>query len=319
MYKRELENLLNSNKEIKNILLFGECRYFIENYSKLITKKIDEQSEKMVFYFDEYDFSSAKNYLSQTSLFGDKNILVIKTESKINANELKSLIKISEKVDDSYLIVEYYGNDFRTFQKPFGSNFVRFFDPNIHESVGILSQKAISIDLDIDRYALEHLLATQGFNISFALNELDKLSILDLKITTKDIDRLSYGLGELNLDELIFKILNKDNFFKDLKTLLQKEDEIRVIIAIASFITQLSLFNLFFEINGFVDSKEILGYKLPKQIEEARFRLSKKLNRDSISKMLEHLQKSELILKTEPKIDKEAILYSSLIKLQTLF
>lgn len=319
MYKREIDELINKSTLPKNIMLFGECNYFIERYSKLIVNSIDKDSEKLVFYFDEYDFKVAKNYLSQTSLFGDKNILILKVDKKIPKNEMDTLINLTNRVEDSYLIVEFYGKDYKGMSSYFKNSFVRFFKPNLHEAIFLLKEKSDKLNINIDRYALEHLLAIENFDLALAMNEIEKFAILDTKITTKDIDRLTYGLGDINLDDLIVKIFDKREFFHDLKSVLEKEDELRVVMAISSFISGLFMFHLFFEINGFVNSKDVLGYKLPKQIEEKRFRVAKKLNLNNFNAILEHLQKSELLLKTESKIDKSSILYSTLIKLQTLF
>ncbi len=319
MYKREIDNLINQNKIPKNIMLFGECNYFIEYYSNIIVKNIENNSEKLVFYFDEYDFKTAKNYLSQTSLFGDKNILILKLDKKISKDEIKSLIDLTKKVDDSYLIVEFYGKDFKTMSGYFKNSFVRFFKPFLNEAIQLLNIKANKLNIDIDRYSLEHLLVIENYDLALAMNELNKFAILDIKITTKEIDKLTYGLGDVNLDELILKIFDKKYFFSDLKTILEKEDELRVIMAITSFISNIFMFYLFFQANGFFDSKAVLGYKLPKHIEENRFKIAKRLNLKSFDLIIEHLQKSELLLKTESKVDKNSILYSTLIKLQTLF
>ncbi len=319
MYKREIDNLITSAKLPKNILLFGDCNYLIEHYSTLILKTIDKSSEKLTFYFDEYDFKVAKNYLSQSSLFGDKNLLVLKIDEKLPKDEVETLINLSNKIEDSYLIIEFYGKDFKTINGYFKNNFVRFFKPNLYEALYFLQEKAQKLKLNIDKYALEHLMATQNFDLSLAMNELEKFAILDRKITITDIDRLSFGLGELNLDDLIISIFDKKSFFDDLKIILEKEDEMRVVIAISSFMNTIFMFRLFFEINGFFDSKDVLGYKLPSQIEAQRFQIAKKINLKSFNLIFEHLQKSELLLKTESKIDKSSILYSILIKLQTLF
>lgn len=312
MYKRELDNLLSTKKIPKSLILFGESRYYIEHYSKIISDSIS--NEKFTIYFDDYEYQIAKNFLSQSSLFGDINMLIIKSDSKIK--ELKELMDICQKVNDSYLIFEYYGDDSRVYANY--PNAVRFFAPNLNEATSILTQEASKLGINIDRGAIEHLITIQNFDISIAVNELKKLSIFDSKIGIKEVDSLSFALNDISLDDFIFKILSKEPFFDELNSILEREDEIKIVIAISNFINQLSLFYLSNKLTQNRDSRVVLGYKLPKHLEENRFNLALRLNSKIYKEIFYILQDTELRFKTESKIDKSAILYSTLIKIQTL-
>jgi TatD DNase family protein len=67
-----------------------------------------------------------------------------------------------------------------------------------------------------------------------------------------------------------------------------------------------------------LDSKEILGYKLPRNIEQERVSIVNRLNRDKLSRIYQEILELELRLK-KSKLDRESILYSGLVKLKEIF
>ena len=81
MYKAEFDNRIR-NKTISNsFILYGESEFLIDLYASMLSNYAD--ANFLIFYNDEYNFNSAKAHLSQASLFGDRNVLVIKTEKKV--------------------------------------------------------------------------------------------------------------------------------------------------------------------------------------------------------------------------------------------
>jgi len=83
------------------------------------------------------------------------------------------------------------------------------------------------------------------------------------------------------------------------------------------FVNQIFLFHAYIKLNGHVDSAAILGYKLPKPIEEQKAQLALRVKSASLLKIFEHLLESELAIKKAPSTQKEVLLYSMLIKLQS--
>lgn len=206
MYKAELDRHITNNSLANSFILFGESEFLIDHYINTLAN-IDGAS-MLKYYHDEYDFPSAKTHLSQASLFGDRNVLIVKTEKKVPKKELESLIEFCEKNPENFFIYAYVGDDHKAYGKAFAKKStmeVRFFHPKHGEAVNIISQIARSKNIDIDNYSISHLLNIHNSNISLAVNELDKFSIFDTPITTKDIDSLVYGLGEINIDALIKK------------------------------------------------------------------------------------------------------------------
>ncbi len=327
MYKRDFDNLLAGDKLPKSILLYGNCTYLNDLYCDKILDSLNASKEEITrLYFDEYSFQTAKNFLSQSSLFGDRNILVIKSEKSISKKDIDKLVDLCFKNDSSYLIYQFYGEDSKakniskSFSPKVNANFVRFFKPNHGEAVALLHQKAQELNLNINGYALSYLYQNENEELSLAVNDLKKLVILDKEIKKEDIDEQIYGLGSIAIDEFMNDLLNK----KDIKEIYPKfmefgsVDEIRVINAIESYITMLFTFYSYIKINGKFDPKEILGYPLPPQIANERSRLCMKFSIDTYDKMLKLLLKSELKLKTMQDLDKNAYLLSRLIKLQSL-
>jgi len=318
LYKREFENKLNNNKLPKSLFFYGECDYQNNYFAEKVVENWSEKGdEKLLFHYDEYDFTTAKNQLNQSSLFGGQNIIVIKNDKMIPKKELDILIGLCEKCDNSFLIFQYFGDSKKaaTIAKAFKKNFVRFFKPNLNEALAFLHLKARKIGLNINGYTLQHLYMLQLEDLSLCVNEFEKLALFDREISASDVDRVVYGLGSVGLDGFVEKLLEKADIKKSLYSL--DVDEIRVINSIQSYLSQLLLFHMYIKIHGTFDARAILGYPLPAQLAKKRANHSIKINMTSYKLMLEHLAKSELALKKIKNIDKNSYLIYSLIKLQS--
>jgi len=322
MYQREFDQKLKQSFP-KAVLLYGENDYLVDYYIDTYIQKTDAKESMLSLYHDEWDFEQAKSFLSQSSLFGGTNLVVVKREKKIPKKELDILVELANKNEDNYFIYGYSGaaKDARSMQASFtdkkGGVWVRFFEPNVRDGVAILQQKAQQIKLDIDHYALQHLMLVLNNNLALCANELDKLAILGTKVTGKDIDRLVYSTAPLVTEQLLIDLFNKKPIISTITKLLETgEDEAALLRATQYFVNQIFLFHAYIKLNGHVDSAAILGYKLPKQIEEQKAQLALKVKSASLLKIYEHLLTSELAIKKAPNTQKEVLLYSMLIKLQ---
>lgn len=317
MYKSELDKHIQNNTLSNSFILFGESGFLIDRYTKMLSSC--EDANILNFYYDEYDYNSAKAHLSQASLFGGRNVLVIKSEKKVNKKELETFIELCEKNQDNIFIYAYYGSDHKTYTKAFAKKTtmsVRFFHPKEYEAQNILLQIAQEKGIKIDKYALSHLLNLHNADIALCVNELDKFKVYDTPITIKDIDNLVYGLGEINIDDLIKKILHKKDFKNDIKQLIDHgEDEIKILTTLTSYITQLYMFNIYIRVNGAPNALDILGYPAPKFVVDEKAQMSIKIKPNTYYKAHEILLDAELAMK-RASVDKEAILLSTLINLQ---
>ena len=322
MYQREFDQRLRQSLP-KAVLFYGENDYMVDHYIDSYIKQLDAKDSMLSLYHDEWNFEQAKNFLSQTSLFGGTNLVVVKHEKKIPKKELDILVELANKNPDNYFLYGYAGaaKDARSMQAAFtdkkGGVWVRFFEPSIRDGVTMLQQKAQQIQLDIDHYALQHLMLVLNNNLALCANELKKLAILGTKITGKDIDRLVYSTAPLATEQLLIDLFNKKPITDTITKLLDiGQDEASILRSTQYFVNQIFLFHAYIKLNGHVDSVAILGYKLPKPIEEQKAQLALRVKSASLLKIFEHLLESELAIKKAPSTQKEVLLYSMLIKLQ---
>ena len=318
----ELDKALNSNANIAHaFMFFGDSHFLIDHYIKRLAKLFSNGGDALNLYHQDYNFTTAKEHLSQSSLFGGNNLLIIKSEKKIPKKELDELVAYTQKSPTNFFLYGYYGSDFKTSNKSFTkksvADNVRLFPPNFNAAMELLKTEATHLNIQIDNYVLAHLYNSQNGDISLAVNELPKLAIIGRPIESKDIDALVYSLAEVKLDDLIASLLDKKEFRIQLERILESgEDPIRIITAISGFITQLFMFVAHMKIEGNADSRAILGYKLPQFIEDARANQAKRFKLGTYHAMMTLLLENELAMKQGGQHDNEALLFSTLIKLQ---
>ena len=321
MYKNEFDKHIQNRSISNSFIFFGESSFLIDMYTKMLTNI--EEANILSYYHDEYDFNSAKAHLSQGSLFGDRNILVIKSEKKIPKKELDLFLSLCEKNTENIFVYAYYGADHKTYnnKKAFAKTnvmSVRFFHPKEYEAQNIIYALAQEKNVNIDKFTISHLLKIHNGDVALASNEIEKFRVYDRAITTKDVDNLVYGLASINLDDFIKKLLEKKDFRDDLLNILEHgEDEIRIITAITAYLTQLYMFNIYIRINGAPNALEILGYPAPSFIVEQKASAAIKIKPQTYLKLHELLLNSELQMKSS-HTNKSAILFSSLIRVQKL-
>ncbi|BCD61946.1 DNA polymerase III subunit delta [Nitratiruptor sp. YY08-26] len=318
MYKAEFEK---TPKNFDAYLFWGEEPYFIEKYTQEMAQRIGKENA-MQLYFDEYDFEIAKNYLSQSSLFGDVNLLIIKHDKALPKKELSQLIAICNKNANSFFIYALFSTDGKKiaslFDKKHNAVNVRFFKAALHEAKKELQEFCQQKNIEIDTYALEHLLIMLENNIELAKSELLKLSINERAIETKDIDNLVYPITPLNLEKLYIAIIKKEPIEELFAQIIEEEqNEMKILLGFENFMQQLFLFYSYIRLHGNLDSSQILGYRLPRHIEEQRAALAMRIK--NYPKIFLAMQTCELELKTKTNIDKSALLLSYLIKIQGLF
>ncbi|MDD3463276.1 MAG: DNA polymerase III subunit delta [Sulfurospirillaceae bacterium] len=326
MYKREFDVFLNSKKPFKSIFFHGLCPYQNNLYAQKTLQSINAKNEeKLLLHFDDYDFSSAKSFLSQSSLFEDRNILVIKTDKTIPSKELSVLIELCHKNDSSYMLYQYFGDEKKAkiianaFVAKSSAFFVRFFKPEHNEAMALLLEKAQIMGLKIDQPSLHRLYLAHSEDIALCANEFEKLAILDKNITPLDIDKMVYGLGNVSLEEFIEKIFKKDDL-RDIFTKVideQGDNEVEIINALSIYVSQLFLFNAYIRLNGQLDAQKILGYSPPANVINQKLQLSKKIDLKTYKNLFHTLMDTEFKLKKSSFLDKNAFLLSSLIKFQS--
>jgi len=325
MDKRELDSHLKSNKKISSAMLFGACDYLTELYMKSILQSIGEGFDILKMYFDEYSFAEAKNFISQNSLFGDKLVLLVKSDKKIPKAEVKELIALSDK-NDALFVFRFFGDMtskdkdyYELFSSSHNSLYVRFFAPNsMPEAFGYLKTEADKRAISIGKDALEELLVLKNMDIEAAVKEFDKFALIEKDITLKEIREFVDESDDVALEKFFDAILDKKEFYKDLHKILEKAelDEVRVVLFFEYYIHELFLFLLYSKAYGSYDARKITGKPLPDFVAKAKAAKAIKIKYGTYAKIFEILLEADLNLKMSKNSDKKATLIHYLIKLQ---
>jgi len=300
MYKKDFDKLT----QIPNFMVFYGNEFYLDLYEKKILKKF-ENANILKMYFDEYDYEEAKLHLSENSLFGDTNVLIIK-----NNKIPQHLDKLIKKINSSYLFFFYYGNKLSSYIK----NYVRFFNPDIKELILFIDEKAKEFNINISKEA--KLKLTQVIEPMFLEKELEKLSLYSKDITTQDIQELIFDYKEDTFEEVIVSILEGKDFEDKLKNLLIKTDESRFLSAITRYIKDLYKYNLYIKKTGLSSLKGLLGYQLPFDIERKRVSLAIKIKEKEFFELLRFLLKAELKIR-KGSANIEAVFWEVIVFLKT--
>jgi len=322
MYKREFDNLLKKSLP-KAVLLYGE-EYFVSFYMGFYKQKLNSEDGVLGLYYDEYNFQEAKSYLAQSSLFGGVNLLVIRRSKPIPKKELDILVELSSKNPTNYLLLLFDGEakDAKKMHKSFEKSgvWVRFFPPNQKESYQIISQKIQELKLAIEQDAIYFLMESFENNIPLILKELEKLAIVNRPISKKDIEIFTSSISSSTIDSLIVELFQKKDIIKTLSNLLELgSSEADILRSIQIFMNQIFLFHSYIKAYGTApSSQEVLGYRLPKPLEQQRVSLAMRLESKILVKVYQHLLDSEIKLKKSNPQSRESLLFGILIKLQRL-
>jgi len=308
MYKSEFDKYLKQSKKFDAYMFYGQSIFLVEQYSSLVAQIVACGDEIEKLYFEEYNFQYAKDRLLQSSLFSVNNVILIKVDKKIPKKELDSLVEACNINQDSTLILACMGDsEFKSMEASFSLKknacAVRFFALNDNEAIGFLKNEAKRLKIDYEESALSHLYFMHRQDLNLSTNDLNKLAILDEKITIKTVDLHCFGTGNVNFDEFLQNLLSFQDISEDIAMLLEEGmNEIFILNQITSFIQQLFMISAHARLYAVVNPIEILGYNPPKHIWEAKCKLAINIKPKQFLKMLEFILNLELEIKTS-KID----------------
>ena len=321
MYKNEFDKLLADNKTFNAYMFYGQTPYLIEMYADIVSTKLADGDEVEKIYFDDYNFKYAKDRLLQSSLFAQKNILLIKLEKKLPKAEVVELIEACNSNPDSFVIFACMDDaDFKTmggyFTTKNNSASVRFFAPYPNEASRILEQEAQRLGVKADMSALNHLYFMHRNDLALAVNDLKKLSILQETISTKVVDIHCFGIGSVSLEEFLHNLLEGKQIGRDLHFMLEEGmNEIFLLTQISAFVQQLFMIATYSKLYGHANAKDILGYVPPKPVWERKARLAISLKQEKYLDLLETLNDLELELKSSKIPDSNIYIQACLRKL----
>jgi DNA polymerase-3 subunit delta len=292
----------NKLDKLPNYFLFYGDEFYLDFYFNTLQL----EGDVLKLYFDEVNIDIAKSHISQNSLFGDKSTLIIKTDKWVDVEEIIKVVK------NNYFYMFYYGDVKKVKTKPFKNNFVRFFKPDLKELIIKSNQYLKNKKIDVE--LLKYLISKVDYR--FLFRELDKLVLVD-KLNKSIIDKLVFNYNETSYDDLFDEFFTKKEYLK-LETLLyQGNDEIAIISAFIRYVRNLYMFNLHIKNIGYDNvSKDVLGYQIPKHLEEIRKKIAFNIKEDKFLEILTILLKAELAMKSSK--DKVSYLFKTFIEIKSL-
>jgi len=293
MYKKDFDKL----SELPKYCIFFGNQFYLREYEEKILK-IFQNDNILKLYYDEYDFDIAKIHLSESSLFGGENVLIVK-HNKIPAN----IDKLLPYTKNGYLFFFYYGN-----KKPeiFNKNFVRFFEPSLKEVIEVIDKYSLKYNVRLTQEA--KLKLARSVDPLFLEKEIEKLANYSNEITVNDVENLVFEYKEESFEELFVLILNNKEFLPNLYNLLEKADYKRLTSALIRYIKDLYMYNLYIKKTGSSSLEGLLGYKLPIHINKQRVDLAIKFKEKDFYELLKFLLEKELEMRNSEK-NKEAIFW----------
>ena len=318
MYKNEFDKELTKELTYSAYMFYGAENFLIESYGENVAKKLANGEDINKLYFEEFNVETATEILSQSSLFSSTNILLAKINKKIPKKELDKLIEVCNTNTDSKLILCCFGDaDFKSMESSFtkktNSVFVRFYPLEDYEAKNLLSKKADELGLQIHTNDLEFLYTMHQKDLSLCIADFSKLSILDGEISSKTISLQCFGLGSVNIETFLEKLILGKNINKDIYDLLEEGmNEIALVSRITAFVQTLFMINSYLKLYGNLNILDIWGYPLPTKIANKQAEIAKQFKKDDFLYMLQFLQELELELKNTKVIDINTHLQSKL-------
>jgi len=296
MYKKDFDKL----SKIPNYCVFYGNNFYLQQYEEKIFNEFKDENV-LKLYYDEYDFDTAKTHLTESSLFGGVNVLIIK-HNKIPQH----IDKLVKNTKNNYLFFFYYGN-----KKPehFGKNFVRFFEPGLRDVMELINELAKKYNIEISQEAKMYLAtATESVYIK---KEIEKLANYSDKISLDDVKKLVFEYKEESFEGLFNLILNGKEFYDELEYFLETNDFKRIIPALIRFVRDLYMYNLYIKKTGSSSLEGLLGYRLPVHINRQRVELAIKFKEKDYYELLKFLLNKELEMRNSEK-NKESIFWETI-------
>jgi DNA polymerase-3 subunit delta len=309
MYKNQFDNEFASNVTYNTYMFYGQCDYLIDTYSNNVTLKLANGEDIRKIYFDDYNFKECENFLSQSSLFSQTNILMVRSIKKIPKKELDELVSLCSTNPDSFFVLSCTGDaDFKSMAKSFTKKTnaceVRFFNPTDQEALHILNGVVQNKNILCGFGELQYLYNMHQKDLSLAVNDLNKLSILQEPITANIINAQCFGMGAVSIDDFLNKLFTGQSINKDLYMLLEEGmNEVNLINQTTTFLQQLFNINSYLKLHGQLNILEIWGYKLPTNIANTRASIAMKFKSDEFKDMLNFFLNLELELKTKKGLE----------------
>ncbi|BCZ18402.1 DNA polymerase III subunit delta HolA [Helicobacter sp. NHP19-012] len=276
MYQKDLENYLKTHIP-RAVLLYGEWDFYIEYYGQKIAK-LYPQAQVNRAYFSEFDLNECLEWLGQSSLFAQGNLVWLKLDKKLGVKDIQKLLDALVKNPQNALIVEFYraksqseyAQDFRQFSGYFKHPIlldsvleVRFFTPPYDTLLKLVQEKIHELQLQISQEALHLLLEGHNFDLRLVHRDLEKLALLEQNVGLQEVQDFVQGMGAVEVSGFLNALFAKRGVL-ELWGRLQNEgvDENEWLRALWRYFYQLFGFYAYSQ-KGQAQAKDILGYTPP--------------------------------------------------------
>ena len=270
MYEKDFAKLLASKKLPNYFLLQGASLAHIECYKDLL---LQAWSADELIITSELEEQMLNDFLSDGSLFSSSKVLLLQNCKRAGAKPLKALISgLKDRSDLFFLFTRHESKALDS--TAFGSNMVRFFEPNNDsEAAALLLKRATHLGIKTDSKACLKLAQSFLGDFFLAFCELNRFA--GGEMSAKDAELNS---SSANFDEF-FASLFRGDFSSRLQDLLKDGSigEIELLNMLNSSFAR--LFKLFCAQRAFgqIDIETVLGYRPPAQIASAMLEQSLKV------------------------------------------
>ncbi len=288
-----------SLENIGHTILYGKDIYFIQYFEQLLKQKYDTR----IYWADELDYESFRNIVSSRSIFGKKNVVIIKNFTELLSTLKKENLDFIKNTKNIIIFEEYEDlteKDIKSIQNILGHVNILTSKQKRPDYLKSLIQKKFKKDgIELNQDILNEILDTIGMDSLNLKNETDKLLIL-AKSTPITKEILSKALIKEPKDEafsIVDAIISKDikkalSIFYNTVKLGQHP-----LLTLGFMQKQFTNMYLAFKINrDFEETCKILNITHPFQKNILAKQL-KTVKRDKLFHIIKMLQKTDMSIK----------------------
>jgi len=207
----------------KSIVLLGEQSFLIDEYTKLIVKKINSDYKDIEYVSIEYlevDNDFIRDTVECVGFLYEKKFIHIKGVDivKINLKDLEELAQILNANVDNFILISTNESDEKTkvnsFAKKFNDNFitVNLTRRKQQDVIKMIEKRCQKNNVQIKKNVCEYLINMTTQSLGILVNEVDKLCNYKVsgEILISDIDYLTTKTVEQSIFLLIDFTIKKD-------------------------------------------------------------------------------------------------------------
>jgi DNA polymerase III delta subunit len=297
--RQEFEKLLTNRRgELPPAVLFYGDPFYLEEYRRRFKGELEKKGEVISLYYDEIDLERVKEIVTQPSLFGGGESLIL-----LHNRFPSGLVEIAKGVKGKKLLFFYTGKE-KGVEKKFPTA-VRFFEPTLPELEQFLQRESQKLNLHLSPEIIQLLL--ERVEPLLYRQELEKLALYPEPLTLEIAKELIFPYREESFEHLFNRLLRGENLWGEIEKLLEYTPPHRLAISFIYHLRELLRVYLYIRETGESRLEKLYGYRLPPQIERERIETALSLKREEYLNLLETLLQLELKIR-QGKARRETLL-----------